>query len=173
MLPGRPTTAHARGRVCAGHDWGDPRSLTAQRHRWCRHTSWVPHSHGLGRWWQLEGSVGALSASLPSDLPGKVPKCGATAPLVHGACKAHSRTGPSCGSGGGGGGGTIAEGLGSRHRSVEGSIGRSSRQRPQQLAVPNRVGASGAHLHAWLTGEQYRRGRHSTSPLPLWASGVP
>ena len=95
----RPRT-HGDG--CApGTTGGDPRSLTACRHRWRRRTSWVPHSHGLGRWWQVEGSLGALSASLPWDLPGKVPGCGATAPLVLGARRAHHRTGPSKGRGGG------------------------------------------------------------------------
>ena len=91
------------GDGCApGTTGGDPRSLTACRHRWRRRTSWVPHSHGLGRWWQVEGSLGALSASLPWDLPGKVPGCGAAAPLVLGARRAHHRTGPSKGLKGGG-----------------------------------------------------------------------
>ena len=74
---------------------GGGRSLTACRHRWRRRTSWVPHSHGLGCWWQVEGSLGALSASLPWDLPGKVPGCGTAASLVLGARRAHHRTGPS------------------------------------------------------------------------------
>ena len=90
------------GHGCAPGTTGrDPRSLTAYRHRWRRRTSWVPHSHGLGRWWQVEGSQGALSASLPWGLPGKVPGCGAAAPLVLGARRAHHRTGPSKGRGGG------------------------------------------------------------------------
>ena len=89
------------GDGCApGTTGGDPRSLTACWHRWRCCTSWVPHSHGLGRWWQVEGSQGALSASLPWDLPGKVPGCGAVAPLVLGARRAHHRTGPSKGRGG-------------------------------------------------------------------------
>ena len=79
----------------------NPRSLTACRHRWRRHTSRVPHSHGVGHWWQVEGSLGALSTSLPWDLPGKVPGCGTAAPLVLGARRAHHRTGPSKGGGGG------------------------------------------------------------------------
>ena len=89
------------GDGCApGTTGGEPRSLTACWHRWRCCTGWVPHSHGLGRWWQVEGSQGALSASLPWDLPGKVPGCSAAAPLVLGARRAHHRTGPSKGRGG-------------------------------------------------------------------------
>ena len=100
------------GDGCApGTTGGDLRLLTAYRHRWRRRTSWVPHSHGLGRWWQVEGSLGALSASLPWDLPGKVPRCGVAAPLVLGACRAHHRTGPSKGKGGGAGVGRWLSGL--------------------------------------------------------------
>ena len=77
------------GDGCApGTTGGDPRSLTACWHRWRCCTSWVPHSHSLGRWWQVEGSQGALSTSLPWNLPGKVPGCGAAAPLVLGARRA-------------------------------------------------------------------------------------
>ena len=92
---------HGDGRAL-GTTGGDPRSLTAKWHRWRRRTSWVPHSHGLGRCRQAEGSQGAQSASLPWDLPGMIPGCGAAAPLVLGARRAHYRTGPSCGCGGGG-----------------------------------------------------------------------
>ena len=102
-LPVPRLRTHGDG--CApGTTGGDLRSLTACRHRWRRRTSWVPHSHGLGRWWQVERSLGALSACMPWDLPGKVPGCGAAAPLVLGACRAHHRTGPSKGGSGGGGG---------------------------------------------------------------------
>ena len=87
----------------AGTTGGDPRYLTACRHRWRRRTSSVPHSHGLGRWGRVEGSLGALIASLPWDLPGKVPACGAAAPLVMQARKAHHRTGPTKERGGGNG----------------------------------------------------------------------
>ena len=74
------------GDGCAPGTTGqDPCSLTACRHKWRRCTSWVPRSHGLGRWWQVEGSLGALSASLLSDLSGKVPGCGVAAPLILGA----------------------------------------------------------------------------------------
>ena len=83
------------GDGCApGTTWGGLRLLTAYRHRWRRHTSWVPHSHGLGRWWQVEGSLGALSASLPWDLPGKVPRCGVAAPLVVGPAGHTTRLAP-------------------------------------------------------------------------------
>ena len=98
-LPVPRLQTHGDG--CApGTTGGDPRSLTARWHRWRRRTSRVPHSHGLGRCWQVEGSQGAQSPSLPWDLPGKVPGCGAAAPLVPGARRAHHRTGPSCGGGG-------------------------------------------------------------------------
>ena len=56
----------------------------------------------------MEGSLGALSASLPWDLLGKVLGCGAAAPLVLGARRAHHRTGPSKGRGGGGRGWQVA-----------------------------------------------------------------
>ena len=56
----------------------------------------------------MEGSLGAECASLPWDLPGKVPGCGATAPLVLGARRAHHRTGPLQGKGGGGRGRQVA-----------------------------------------------------------------
>ena len=105
-LPVPRLQMHGDGRAL-GTTGGDPRSLTAKWHRWRRRTSWVPHSHGLGRCRQAEGSQGAQSASLPWDLPGMIPGCGATAPLVLGARRAHYRTGPSAGGGGGGGrGGT-------------------------------------------------------------------
>ena len=133
------------GDGCApGTTGGDPRSLTACGHRWRRRTSWVPHSHGLGRWWQVEGSLGALSASLPWDVPGKVPGCGVAAPLVLGARRAHHRTGPSkMGRGGGSAGGCLA-----------------SRDRPQLhwsargyagLGVCHEVGGARAHLEVpWV-----------------------
>ena len=111
-LPVPRLRTHGDG--CApGTTWGDPPSLTACRHRWRRRTSWVPHSHSLGRRWQVEGSLGALSASLPWDLPGKVPACGAAASVVLGARRAHHRTGPSNGEGGGGGGAGVGRWLSS------------------------------------------------------------
>ena len=93
---------HGDGRAL-GTTRGDPRFLTAKWHMWRRRTSWVPHSHGLGRCRQAEGSQGAQSASLPWDLLGMIPGCGAAAPLVLGASRAHYRTGPSSWVGGGGG----------------------------------------------------------------------
>ena len=82
MLPGRPTIAIIQGQLCAGHDRGDPRSLTAQRHRWHCLAGWVPHSH-MG---QLEG--GSRAERL-GTYPGWLSGCGTTAPLVLGALKAH------------------------------------------------------------------------------------
>ena len=137
------------GDGCApGTTGGDPRSLTACWHRWRCCTSWVPHSHGLGRWWQVEGSQGALSASLPWDLPGKVPGCGAAAPLVLGARRAHHRTGPSKGRGGGGGQGSAGGCLASRgrpqlHCSARGCAG---------LGVCDEVGGARAHLEVPWAG---------------------
>ena len=43
MLPAHPTTAGARGRAASGTTGGNPRSLTARRHRWRCCDSWVPH----------------------------------------------------------------------------------------------------------------------------------
>ena len=149
------------GDGCApGTTGGDPRSLTACRHRWRRRTSWVPHSHGLGRWWQVEESLGALSASLPWDLPGKVPRCGTAAPLVLGARRAHHRTGPSKGRGGGGRGRQVAVwplgGPPQLHWSARGCAG---------LGVCDEVGGARAHLEVPWAGRS--RDAHSGQAVSL------
>ena len=153
FLPVPRLRTHGDG--CApGTTGGDPRSLTACWHRWRCCTSWVPHSHGLGRWWQVEGSQGALSASVPWDLPGKVPGCGAAAPLVLGARRAHHRTGPSKERGGwghGSEGGCLApRGRPQLHCSARGCAG---------LGVCDEVGGARAHLEVPWAG--HHRDAHS------------
>ena len=157
-LPVPRLRTHGDG--CApGTTWGDPPSLTACRHRWRRRTSWVPHSHGLGRRWQVEGSLGALGASLPWDLPGKVPGCGAAAPVVLGARRAHHRTGPSDGEGGGGGAGvgrwlSSLRGRPQLHWSARGCAG---------LGVCDEVGRGRAHLEVPRAGRS--RDTHSSQAV--------
>ena len=99
-LPFPRLQMHGHGRAL-GMTGGYLRSLTAKWHRWRRRTSWVPHSHGLGRCQQAEGSQGTQSASLPRDLPWIIPGCDAAAPLVQGALGHTTGLAPPLRAGGG------------------------------------------------------------------------
>ena len=65
--PPVPRLCRHRHGGAPGTTGGDLHSLTACRPRWCHCTSCVPQFHG--GWWQVEGSLGALSAPPPPRPP--------------------------------------------------------------------------------------------------------
>ena len=93
-----PRLQSRRGSCAQGTTWGDPRPLTAKRHRGRCRAGGAPHSHGRGAHGAVGGAPGhAERFPAPGTFLGWVSGCAATAPVVLGALKAHHQTGRSLG----------------------------------------------------------------------------